>query len=316
MAASYTEEKLRILVMGSGAIGAYFGARLQQAGEEVVFGARGENLRALNARSLLVESPKGDLSLKVKATDKPREFAPYELVLLTVKSFDTEGAAALLDGCLAPDGVILTLQNGVENEARLAMIFGRERVMGGNARAGVELVAPGHAVHVSNGFIEFGELDGSRTARAERLAEVFRRAGIFGSIIDDLTTARWYKLLWNATFNTITTLCRRRVGAVVGDPQGLALVRSVLDEIAAVARAEGARIGAAEVETLLTRTQERLKDVRTSTLQDLDRERRLEYDALTGAVLRAADRHGFEIPLTRGLHTLIKLLDERPREAR
>ncbi len=316
MAASYTEEKLRIFVMGSGAIGAYFGARLQQAGEEVVFGARGENLRALNERGLLVESPKGDLSLKVKATDKPREIAPYELVLFTVKSFDTEDAAALLDGCLAPGGVILTLQNGVENEARLATIFGRERVMGGNARAGVELVAPGHAVHVSNGFIEFGELDGSRTARAERLAEVFRRAGIFGSIIDDVTTARWYKLLWNATFNTITTLCRRRVGVVVGDPQGLALARGVLDEIAAVARAEGARIGAAEVETLLTRTRERLQNVRPSTLQDLERGRRLEYDALTGAVVRAADRHGLEIPLTRGLHTLIKLLAERPRQGR
>src|SRR5271155_2828585 len=106
---------MKILVMGAGAIGAYYGARLQQSGEQVIFCARGENLRALKAQGLAFKSYQGDFSIGVTATGDPREFAPYDLVLFCVKSYDTSAAAHSLEGCLNPDGVILTLQNGVEN---------------------------------------------------------------------------------------------------------------------------------------------------------------------------------------------------------
>src|ERR1700674_5259104 len=169
--------------MGAGAVGGYFGARLQEAGEEVVFCARGENLRALKERGIEVESFRGDLRLEnVNATADPRESAPYDLILFCVKAYDTDVAARLIDGCLNAGGAILTLQNGIESESRLAERFGIASVMGGNARVGVELVAPGKIVHHSTGAIEFGELDGSNSARALRIADTFRRAGIFGQL--------------------------------------------------------------------------------------------------------------------------------------
>src|SRR5579863_8047905 len=169
---------MRILVMGAGAVGGYFGARLSEAGEEVVFCARGENLAVLRTAGLEVKSPRGDAVLKVTAIAEPREHAPYDLILFCVKAYDTDAAAASLAGCLKPSGAILTLQNGIENEDRLSEIFGAGAVMGGNARVGVELAGPVRVVHSTTGTIDFGELDGAETPRAQAIAAVFRRAGV------------------------------------------------------------------------------------------------------------------------------------------
>src|SRR5579863_2445526 len=222
---------MKILVMGAGAVGAYFGARLRAAGEDVVLCARGENLRAIRERGLDITSIRGDLRIEVAATDTPREFAPYDLILFCVKAYDTEAAAREISGCLTPGGAILTLQNGVENEAKLAAIFGRDAVMGGNARVGVEMVAPGKIVHLSTGQIDFGELDGSESERAKNIAAVFQRAGILGQFSADIMTLRWDKLVWNAAFNTVTTLTRRCVGEILDDPESMKLLRALMKEI-------------------------------------------------------------------------------------
>src|SRR5271168_413143 len=192
---------MKILVMGAGAVGAYFGARMRASGEDVVLCARGENLRAIRECGLDITSIRGDLRIEVKATDTPRDFAPYDLILFCVKAYDTDTAADAVAGCLNPGGAILTLQNGVENESKLAAIFGRDAVMGGNARVGVELIAPGKVVHLSTGTIDFGELDGRETERSRKIAGAFQRAGILGQISADIMTARWDKLVWNGAFN-------------------------------------------------------------------------------------------------------------------
>jgi 2-dehydropantoate 2-reductase len=295
--------------MGAGAVGAYFGARLQQAGEQMVFCARGEHLRALKDHGLKFSSYQGDFSIAVTATDDPRDFAPYDLILFCVKSYDSATAARTLEGCLNPGGAILTLQNGVENETLLAEVFGREAVMGGNARVGAELVAPGHVVHRTGGLIEFGELDGRDTTRAQRLAELFRRAGIFGELTMRLPTIRWEKLLWNAAFNTVTTLVQRKVGDLIDDPDCVELLRALMHEIAAVARAEGVALGDAQVEAQITRSRAMLREVRPSTLQDSERGKPLEYDALSGAVIRTARRHQIATPHMDTVYALMKLLD-------
>jgi 2-dehydropantoate 2-reductase len=300
---------MKILVMGAGAVGAYFGARLQQAGEQMVFCARGEHLRALKDHGLKFSSYQGDFSIAVTATDDPRDFAPYDLILFCVKSYDSATAARTLEGCLNPGGAILTLQNGVENETLLAEVFGREAVMGGNARVGAELVAPGHVVHRTGGLIEFGELDGRDTTRAQRLAELFRRAGIFGELTMRLPTIRWEKLLWNAAFNTVTTLVQRKVGDLIDDPDCVELLRALMHEIAAVARAEGVALGDAQVEAQITRSRAMLREVRPSTLQDSERGKPLEYEALSGAVIRTARRHQIATPHMDTVYALMKLLD-------
>ncbi len=304
---------MNILVMGAGAVGAYFGARLRASGEDVVLCARGENLRAIRERGLDITSVRGDFRIEVVSTDQPRDFAPYDLILFCVKAYDTTAAAEAVSGCLKPGGAILTLQNGVENEATLAGIFGREAVMGGNARVGVEMVAAGKIVHLSTGEIDFGELDGRETDRVRAIASVFRRAGILGQVSADIVTARWDKLIWNGALNTVATLTRRRVGEILDDPEGLKLSRTLMREIVEVARAEGADISDGRIEAYIAHSHKNLRALKTSTQQDLERGKALEYEALSGAVVRAAHRHGLTVPAVETVYALLRLLDGAPK---
>jgi 2-dehydropantoate 2-reductase len=302
---------MKILIMGAGAVGLFYGARLQRAGEDVYYCARGENLRVLREHGLEVRSFQGDFALQVKATGDPREFAPYELILFCVKAYDTVAAAGQLDGCLAAGGAVMTIQNGVENEDVLCTVLPGESVMGGNARVGAELTAPGKLLHTASGIIEFGELDGRDTPRAQRMAEAFKRAGVLGQFTRDLKSVRWKKLMGNNGTNTVSTLARCTLGAMFADPEGAALVHRLMSETAIVGRAEGANISDEDVETLynVARNFSNASAVKPSTLQDLERGKRLEYDAISGAVIRAARRHGLSVPATETVHTLLKLLD-------
>jgi 2-dehydropantoate 2-reductase len=300
---------MKILVMGAGAVGAYFGARMRASGEEVVLCARGENLRAIREHGLDITSIRGDLRIDVTATDTPRDFSPYDLILFCVKAYDTDAAARAISGCLKPGGAILTLQNGVENEAKLAAIFGRDAVMGGNARVGVEMVAPGKIVHLSTGHIDFGELDGRESDRVKTIAEMFQRAEILGQVSADIMTARWDKLVWNGALNTVATLTRRRVGEILDDPEGLKLLRTLMQEIVEVARAEGAKISDDRIDAYIAHSQKNLRALKTSTQQDLERGKALEYEALSGAVVRAARRHNIRVPTVETIYVLLRLLD-------
>ena len=302
---------MKILIMGAGAVGLFYGARLQQAGEDVFYCARGENLRVLREHGLEVKSFQGDFALRVKASDNPREFAPYDLILFCVKSYDTIATARLLDGCLGEGGAVMTIQNGVENEAALCTVLPRESVMGGNARVGAELTAPGKLLHTASGIIEFGELDGRDTPRAERMTEAFKRAGIFGQFTRDLKSVRWKKLMGNNGTNTVSALARCTLGGMFAEPEGAALVHRLMTETAIAARAEGAQISDEDIETYynIARGFSNASAVKTSTLQDLERGKRLEYDAISGAVVRAARRHGLSVPATETVHALLKLLD-------
>jgi 2-dehydropantoate 2-reductase len=265
----------------------------------------------MRERGLEVKSYKGDFKIAVKATDRPADFAPYDLVLFAVKSYDTEASAKQLVDCLAPDGIIMTIQNGVENEEILCRYFPRTAVMGGNSRIGADLIAPGVVMHTALGVIEFGELDGSESPRALRLAELFRKAGIFGELTTDLKTLRWYKLMGNNGTNTVCALSLSTLGKAFKDPDGYVLVRTLMTETVAVGRAEGARMEFARIETYLQAVLKNLNvdAIKPSTLQDLEKGKRLEYDAISGAVIRAAQRHGIKVPATETVNTLLKLLD-------
>jgi 2-dehydropantoate 2-reductase len=301
---------VKILVMGAGAVGAYFGARLAAAGEDVTFCARGKYLEAFRSRGIALKSIRGDLHLAtIRATSDPREGAPYDLILFCVKAYDTPEAARAIEGCLGRGGAILTLQNGVENEDRLAEIFGRDAVMGGNARVGVEMIAPGELVHLSSGHIDFGELDGRETDRARLIAAAFARAGILGELTPKIRTLRWDKLVWNAAFNSVATLTRRRVGEILDDPESLKLVTTLMREIITVARADGGDIGFDRIDSYLAHSDKNLRAIKTSTQQDLERGKRLEYEALSGAVVRAARRYGISVPATETIYALMRLLD-------
>jgi 2-dehydropantoate 2-reductase len=305
---------MRTLVMGSGAVGAYFGGKLALAGEPVVFVARGANLDALRTRGLRIEGLDGVAQLdRVEAVDDPAAAGPCELVLVCVKSYDTAPAAAALRPAVGPRTIVLSLQNGIENEGLLADVLGIPPVLGALTHIGAELAAPGVVRHESGGRIIFGELDGQRSDRARCVAELFARARVDHHLSRHITVMLWDKLAWNAAFNATTAVSGRTVGALLAQPDGRALLRAAMLEVVAVANANGIGLAAERVEAELARSAAQLGHLRTSMLRDRDRGSRLEHEALNGAVIRAAERVGVEVPVNRALYGLLAFLDRRAR---
>lgn len=303
----------RVLIMGSGAVGAFYGARLAQAGAEVVFVARGANLAALRRDGLRIDSDAGSECLApVRAVETPAEAGPCDIVLVCVKAYDTPAAAAALRPAVRPDTIVLSLQNGIENEAILAAALDLPPLLGGLTQIGAALGAPGVVRCESPGPLIFGEMDGGVTPRVERLAALFRRAGLDHRASRRIAVMLWDKLAWNAAFNALTAVTQRTVGELLARPDGRELAAAVMHEVVAVARASGVALDD-RVEDTLRYSAAALGHLRTSMLQDRERGRRLEYDALTGAVVRAAARAGVGAPVNRVLHGLLAAIDARRR---
>ena len=300
---------MRVLVYGAGAVGGYFGALLTRGGHEVTLVARGENLAALRARGLTLHLGDDTLTLPVQAVAEPAQAAPAELILVCVKSYDTHAAAAALRPAVRPDTVVLSLQNGIENEDILARGLGLRPLMVALTRIGVELVAPATIVYSGRGTILFGEPDGHESPRAAATAAAFAAAGVPHQLRRDILVAAWEKLAWNAGFNAVTTLTRGTVGDVLARPETRELVVAAMEETDAVATAAGVPVRRTRTEAVLEDSVSALPDFRTSMLQDLLRNRRLEHDALNGAVVRAGARTGVPVPVNRTLHALLARLD-------
>jgi len=301
---------MRILVHGAGAVGGYFGALLARGGHEVWFVARGENLSVLRERGLVVELRSEALTLPaVHVVSEPREAPRPELVLVCVKSYDTPAAAAALRPVVGPDTIVLSLQNGVENEDILARGLGIGPPMVALTRIGVELVAPGRIAYSGRGTIVYGEPYGSESARARRAGEAFAAAGVPYQLRPDILVAAWEKLSWNAGFNAVTALTRATVAEALALPATRELIVAVMEEVDAVATAAGIPVRRTRTQAVLDDSVSGLPDFQTSMLQDVLRGRRLEHDAINGAVVRAASRVGVPVPVNRTLLGLLERLD-------
>lgn len=302
---------MRVLVVGAGAVGGYFGVLLARGGHEVAFVARGANLAALRAQGLRVELPGGEtwqLDAPI-AVEDPAGAPPADLILVCVKSYDTAAAAKALRPAIRPDTIVLSLQNGIENEDVLASVLDLPPLMLALTQIGVALTAPG-VVHFSGrGNILFGEPDGRASARAETVRAALAKAGIPVEVRADIQVAVWEKLAWNAGFNAVTTITRTTVAEALAVPATRDLIVTAMEEVDAVATALRILVRRRRTERVLADSTNALPDFQTSMLQDLLRGRRLEYDAITGAVVRAAERAGVAVPVNRALLALLARLD-------
>jgi 2-dehydropantoate 2-reductase len=297
---------MRVVVVGAGAVGGYYGALLHAGGHDVVFVARGATLAALQASGLRVERADGVLALApVQAVATLEGRAPADVALICVKSHDTRAAAALLAPAVGPETIVLSLQNGVENEAILAEVLGIAPLLVAFTQIGVEATAPGVVAYSGRGEIYLGEPDGPVTTRATRIASVFEQAGIPCRVRPDILVGLWQKLAWNAGFNAVTTLSDTTVGRVVDDPALAALVVAAMREVDAVATARGIPVARGRLPGVMAESRRGLAEFATSMLQDRRRARPLEVDGINGAVLRAADRCGVPVPVNRALHGLL-----------
>ena len=290
---------MRIAVFGTGGVGGYFGGRLAQAGEEVIFIARGEHLKALRARGLRVDSLKGDFVVHpTQATDDPAQVGAVDAVLVGVKAWQVAEAAQAMRPLVGPDTFVVPLENGVEAPSQLAAILGAEHVLGGLCSIISLMAGPGHIRHVgAEPYIAFGELNNRSSARAERLRQAFARAGVHVEIPPDIQVAMWEKFLFIASWGGVGAVTRVPVGVVRSVPETRRMMEQVMREILHVGQArkvafteEAMRKGMAFVDNLQPGS--------TASMQrDIMEGRPSELEAQNGAVVRLGQEAGVPTPV-------------------
>ena len=297
---------MRIAIVGSGGVGGYFGGRLAAAGSDVSFLARGTQLDALRSRGLRIHSPLGDVHLpRVHATDNPAEIGPVDVAFFTVKLYDTESAVALLPPLIGPETAVVPFQNGVDTVDRLTRAVGHEHTAGGTAYVAAVVPEPGVIRHTANNRLIFGELDGTRSPRMERLFEACRAAGVDGRLSDQIEIDIWTKFVWLSVFSGVTTVARLPIGPIREDPDLVALCQAAGMETMTVARARGISLPTAVFDGMLANFQSLPPQAKSSMLEDLERGRPLELPWLSGAVVRIGEELGVLTPTHRFMTTVL-----------
>ncbi|MEQ8397283.1 2-dehydropantoate 2-reductase [Thalassobaculum sp.] len=290
---------MRIVVMGAGGVGGYFGAHLAQAGHETVFVARGAHLDAIRRGGFRLEGARGDIVLpSVGATDDLATLdGPADVILFAVKLYDTEAAAAAIRPAVGPQTMVINLQNGVDGPDRLAAVIGNEAVLGGAAYVSALIAEPGVVRYTSDmSKVVFGELDGRVSDRAVAFRDACRSAGFEAEVSSDIRATLWDKFVLLATNAGLTTLLRKPAGEVYTDPEIMALAKELMKEVVAVAAAEGVRTSSDIIERSVALSKSFPPGMYASMYHDLARGRRIEVASLSGLVARRGTELGVPVP--------------------
>ena len=305
---------MRIAVMGAGAVGAYFGAKLSASGHNVAFLARGVHLDALRRKSLRVVSPGGDLRVQnALFTNDPGKVAAVDLILFCVKSYDTDVAVGALAPMIGNATTILSLQNGVDNADKIAARWGQRRTLAGVVYLGSQLVGPGTIKHSAGGRIVFGEMNGSVGDTTKSIEQALTAAQIPCEISKDIRKAQWRKLLWNAPFCAISCLTRTTVKEIIESDSLRKLAVDCMNEVMQAARTQGVDLEPELLDETLTFSKT-LGDFKPSMLQDLEARKPLEYEAFNGVVVKLLRHAGKEVPVNQVFYGTLEYLDKQIRE--
>src|SRR3954471_4343262 len=300
--------------MGSGAIGCYYGAMLQNGGADVTFIARGATLEALRQNGVQIEGVKPLHLPKVKAADDPSTVGQVDMVIFSVKLRDTESAAKQILPLIGPDTGIISLQNGVTKDDMLAPIVGREHLLGGAAYIGVSVARPG--VIRKAGTVErlaFGELDNKISKRAQDFLDACNAGDIKADIPADISLELWQKFVVIVTMSSITSAMRSTIGPIRANPQARAFALDVMKEVAAVGRAQGVALDANFAEQRFAHIDAMSPDMRASMSLDLEMGRPLELPWLAGAVIEMGTQKGVPTPCCRAVRDILSLyVDGKP----
>lgn len=296
--------------MGAGGVGGYYGGVLAEAGHDVVLVARGAHLRALKAHGLTLRDGGRTRAVPaVRAIDAPGPGdAPPDLVLFTVKGYDTESAAAALRPALAAETAVLTLQNGVESIERLGAVLGPGRVIGGTTVIEATIAEPGVVARMGpTPRVTLGEPDGRVSPRVEAIAAAFRKAGVDATPTPHIRRAVWEKFVRLAPGATITSACGAAIGAVRDVPESAALYRTLVTEAVAVGRAAGGGLADDATEAAIRFIWALPAAMKTSMQRDFERGGRVEVEELPGAAVRLGRRHGVPTPAFDVLYAVLKV---------
>lgn len=299
---------MRIVVIGVGGTGGYFGGLLARAGEDVSFLARGTQLEALRTHGLTVKSRlAGTFSLPVHATSDPQEIGPVDLVLFCVKTYDTGAASEGLHLLMGPETVVLPIQNGIDAAEQLSGEVGMEHLVGGVAYVTSQIESPGVIAQTAGaGSIELGELVGGQSERTKRLQQVLRHAGISAQLPPDIRVTLWEKFLFICAFSGVTALTRLPLGQVLAYQETSELLKAVMKEGEAVSRASGIALPVDIVERHYATLKALEPSAMGSMAFDLLAGRRLEIEALNGTMVRLGKEHNLSLPFNYAIYAALK----------
>ncbi len=302
---------MKIAMMGSGGVGGFFGGRLAKAGYDVSFIARGSHLAAMRERGLTIENePQGNIHLpRVRATDDPASIGPVDLVILSVKLWDTEAAAKQVAPLLGPDTAVLSLQNGVIKDDIMRRIFGDKAVMGGVCYVATHISRPG-VIHQTGTMqrIVVGEYDGRKSKRAEELHAALAKSGVTAELSDDVRRSIWEKYVFLVGLSATTTSMRRTLGPIRSNAQTRAFLHDLIREVVAVGRAHGVALPEDYADNRMAFGDTLPADMTSSMHHDLEKGNRLEVEWLSGGVVRLGKEKGVPTPCNRAVCDILALL--------
>jgi 2-dehydropantoate 2-reductase len=295
---------MKIAVMGAGAVGCYYGGMLARAGNDVVLIGRPQHVEAVERQGLRLETQTFDERIRVSASTEASAVQGAQLVLFCVKSTDTESGAAAIKPHLAPDALVLSLQNGVENAHRLRALL-PQQVAAAVVYIGTEMAGPGHVRHHGR-----GELVIEPSKASDDVARALIVAGVPTDISDNVRGALWAKLILNCAYNALSAITQLPYGRLVKGEGITAVMRDLVDECVAVAKADDVTIPG-DVDAAVRKIAETVPGQYSSTAQDLARGKRSEIDHLNGLILRRGEALGIATPANRLLHAIVKLIESK-----
>lgn len=295
---------MKTAVMGAGAVGCYYGGMLARAGNPVTLIARAQHVQAVQRAGLRLETKSFDAFVPMQASPDASAVQGAKLVLFCVKSTDTESAGAAMAPYLAPDAVVLSLQNGVDNAARLQALL-RQPVVPAVVYVATEMAGPGHVKHHGRGELVIGPTPTS----AELMAE-FAKAQVPVQVSDNIAGALWAKLIVNCAYNAVSAIAQQPYGRMVQGVGVKGVMQDAVRECIAVAAAMGVTLPDATWDSVEP-ISAAMPTQYSSTAQDLARGKPTEIDHLNGYVVSRGEQHGVPTPVNRALHALVKLLEAR-----
>ena len=293
---------MRVAVLGAGAVGCYFGGLLAWAGHDVLFVGRKPHVDAVNARGLILETTTFNATVAARASTQTRAIDRPDLVLVCVKSADTESAGEALAGRLAQETTVLSLQNGVDNAERLSAILQRN-VEPAIVYAGVEMAGPGHVKHHGRGELVIGASE-----RGDTIAAALREAGIPTKTLDDIRPALWTKLVVNCAYNALSAIGVLPYGPMMRIEGARDVIANVVAECAAVAKAAGVALPHDILTTTLALA-DGMPNQYSSTAQDVSRGKPTEIDFLNGYIVRKGREYGVPTPTNLALQVATHLTE-------
>jgi len=303
---------MRVLCLGAGAIGGYFGGRLVEAGADVIFLVRERRQQQLRERGLQIESTYGDVRLHVKAERRDEIKGPFDLVLLTCKAYDLGSAVETLEGLMSQNTGILPLLNGVAHIETLSAKFGRERVLGGVAKIAATLTTDGVIKHLNDWrYITFGEQNGMLSDRVCALKASFDKTSVVAKAVPNIMCMMWEKVVHLSTAAGMTCSMRASVGAIARTNDGAALMLEFLERNVEIARREGYPPSDAFLQEYRQLFQNRNSAYTASMLRDIERNGPIEADHILGFMLNKAIIHKVDPTLHRFIYTHLQSYEQR-----